>query len=138
MNREQGWLKIAWGTLSGGEARQNVVVPDNRRACRRVPLVTHVEALADGRCSIGYSRDISTNGLSVDSHITFSPPAEIRIRLHLPPYPPGTPMQIRGVVVWAEPGVRMGIAFLNLNREQQIAIDRFIHLHGRITEVGLL
>jgi hypothetical protein len=47
-------------------------------------------------------------------------------------------MKIRAWVVWVEPDVRMGIEFRSLDSHERTAIERFVDLHGRITETGLL
>src|SRR5690349_1974606 len=68
----------------------------NRRRCQRVSVITHVETLANGCHSVGYSRDISKKGLSVETYATFSKHSEVRIRFYLPPYPPGNLIDIIG------------------------------------------
>ena len=86
-----------------------------------------VECKATGASSLGRSQDVSEGGLLLLAGDTFDVQAAVVVRFHLPPYPPGTFIEVQGVVVRVEPGEFMGIQFLELKDPQRKAIANFVH-----------
>lgn len=96
------------------------------RRSRRVPLTTQVQSLSAQGTSLGRTQNLSEGGLFMLSPDTFKPETEITVRFHLPPIPPGRPIEGRGVVVHAKHGVNMGIGFLSLEDQDRKAIAEFV------------
>ncbi len=96
-----------------------------RRKYRRVHLITQVECLARKLSSIGRTENLSDGGLLMLSPHTLDPNTEVTLRFNLPPTPPGRPIEAQGVVVRSQPGVDMGIRFLQLKDEDRNAINEF-------------
>lgn len=96
------------------------------RRSRRVPLTTPVQSLSARGASLGKTQNICVDGLLLLSPDTFEPKTEVTVRFHLPPIPPGRPIEGRGVVVHSKPGVNMGIGFLSVKDEDRKAIAEFV------------
>ena len=94
----------------------------NPRKHPRFPLVARVENLAGGISMTGRTGDISLGGILVLSRDTLEPKTGVRVRFELPS---GRQVDIEGEVVHSTPGVRMGIKFLALNRDDQEAIAEY-------------
>jgi hypothetical protein len=124
--------------MSINEAPQHGFPHEDRRKNQRVALLTQVECVGNGEYIVGFTRDISKSGLSVEAKASFNVGTEVVVRFILPPYPPGTLMEIQGVVLWVRPAESMGIGFQSLEYGQHDAIAKYIQLHGRITELGPL
>jgi hypothetical protein len=66
------------------------------------------------------------DGLLVLSRDTFDPETEVTVRLHLLPAPVGRLLEVHGVIVHVQPGVKMGIQFLDLKDEDRQAIEEYV------------
>ena len=102
--------------------------PRNRRDFTRVPIdiLTQVEQLGKSGTTLGRASNISEGGLRVNTRNTLKPPAEVDIRLNLPPFPPGRPIEAKGVVVHEVPGKSMGIEFVLINDTDRKAIRSLV------------
>ncbi len=95
-----------------------------RRQYRRVVLVTEVECEALERKEVMVTRDVSAGGmfitarypLPIDSYLTVT----FRLRLN------DTPIFSRARVRYTQPGVGMGIQFLDLSDETRAKLQKFV------------
>lgn len=95
-----------------------------RRQYRRVVLVTEVECEALERKEVMVTRDVSAGGmfitarypLPIDSYLTVT----FRLRLN------DTPIFSRARVRYTQPGVGMGIQFLDLSDEMRAKLQKFV------------
>ncbi len=95
-----------------------------RRQYRRVVLVTEVECEALERKEVMVTRDVSAGGmfitarypLPIDSYLTVT----FRLRLN------DTRIFSRARVRYAQPGVGMGIQFLDLSDEMRAKLQKFV------------
>ncbi len=95
-----------------------------RRQYRRVVLVTEVECEALERKEVMVTRDVSAGGmfvtarypLPIDSYLTVT----FRIRLK------DAPITCRARVRYTQPGVGMGIQFLDLSDEARDKLQKFV------------
>jgi len=78
--------------------------------------------MAGGKSMTGRTGDISLGGILVFSRDTLEPKSAVRVRFDLPS---GRRVDIEGEVVHSTPGVRMGIKFIALNRDDQRAIAEY-------------
>lgn len=97
--------------------------PPKTHRAPRVRLTTRVESRSNKKISLGRTRNISAGGLLVCSRDTFEPGTEVRVRFNLPF---GHRIEAQGVVVYARPGVHMGIRFSQLEEKDRQAIQEFI------------
>jgi len=95
----------------------------DRRTAKRVSLVTQIRTGAGGETLVGYSKDVSTGGLFVE---TEDPPAkgtEVTIRFRLSE---DSPIQeVQAAVAYRMTGEGMGLRFLNPTPELLKAIEAF-------------
>ncbi|HKZ53555.1 MAG TPA: PilZ domain-containing protein [Candidatus Acidoferrales bacterium] len=97
---------------------------DERRAARRASLVTQIRTIVDGETVVGYTRDVSTGGVFIE---TENPPVkgtEVNLRFRLTPDSPI--VGARAVVAYSLPGEGMGLRFVDLTPELQQAIEAFV------------
>ena len=92
---------------------------------RRIPFVqdVHVAGLGAARCL-----DLSVGGLFLETVNTFPIDQELSLRFRLP----GAgqlPIRVRARVVYEQPGLGNGVAFLSLSADDREAIARFVE-HG--------
>ena len=99
---------------------------EERRGNPRAALIVQVECKRGSEYILGRSHDVSEGGLSVLTPETFEPGTEVVVRFNLPPYPPGIPLESRGMIVRVRPGEQMGIQFLQLGDRQREAIARYV------------
>ena len=92
----------------------------------RVRLVTQVESKSSRAVGLGRTEDISEGGLLIRTPETFDSQSEVTVRFNLPPIPPGRPIETQGLVVHTQPGVSMGIQFLQLDDRNRNAIVGFV------------
>lgn len=89
----------------------------------RAPLYTKVESQTSHATVIGLTDNISVGGLLVLCGVTFEPSTEVIVRFDLPPR---HNVETQGVVVHAQPGLRMGIQFHQLKDEYRKAIAQYV------------
>ena len=99
---------------------------EDRRKSQRVGLLTQVESRTATDSSLGRAVSISVGGLLVQTSDTFDAKTEVTIRFNLPPFPPGRSIECQGVIVRVQPGVHMGIEFLQMKDEHRKAIAEFV------------
>lgn len=96
----------------------------DRRTAKRVSLVTQIRTTVGGETLVGYSKDISTGGVFVE---TEDPPAkgtEVTVRFRLSE---DTPIQeVRAAVAYRMSGEGMGLRFLNPPLELLRTIEAFV------------
>ncbi len=73
--------------------------------------------------SLGRTRNISMNGLLVESRDTFDPQTNVIVRFSLAS---GHTIQAEGVVIHCLLGVHMGIKFIQLKDDDRKIIERFV------------
>lgn len=84
----------------------------DKRAAKRVPILTQVEAQGDRRSVLGQGKNISVTGMLVETPETFPIHTSVVVRFFLPP----DRFRIEGAgrVVWEDEGRSMGIVFTGL------------------------
>lgn len=96
----------------------------DRRGAKRVSLVTQMRTIVDGETMVGYTRDISTGGVFVE---TENPPpkgTEVTLRFKLAPESPI--LEARAAVAYSMPGEGMGLRFLDPPAELRRLIATFV------------
>lgn len=96
----------------------------DRRASRRVSLVTQMRTIVDGETLVGYTRDISTGGVFVETEEPLAKGSEVQLRFRLTPDSPI--LEVRAAVAYSLPGQGMGLRFLDLPSELRQAIETFV------------
>ena len=134
--RPKGVLRVAvelasasrtfWGVnfpaVSGTATRFTGGRGDSRNQ-RRVSLFTQIESRSSGATSLGRTRNISMNGLLVESRDTFDPQTNVIVRFSLAS---GHTIQAEGVVMHSLLGVHMGIKFIKLKDDDRKIIEHFV------------
>lgn len=98
----------------------------DRRASQRVSLVTQMRTVVNGETLVGYTRDVSTGGIFVETE-TETPLAkgsEVQLRFRLTPESPI--LEVRAAVAYALPGEGMGLRFLDPPAELRQTIEAFV------------
>lgn len=97
---------------------------EDRRTARRASLVTQIRTLVDSETLVGYTRDISTGGVFVETENPAAKGTEVNLRFKLSSEAPilGT----RATVVYSMPGEGMGLRFVELVPEVRKAIEEFV------------
>ena len=135
-SRPKGVLRVAvelasasqtfWGVsfpaVSGTATRFTGGRGDSRNQ-RRVSLFTQIESRSSGATSLGRTRNISMNGLLVESRDTFDPQTNVIVRFSLAS---GHTIQAEGVVMHSLLGVHMGIKFIKLKDDDRKIIEHFV------------
>lgn len=96
----------------------------DRRTAKRVSLVTQIRTTIGGETLVGYSRDISTGGLFIE---TEDPPvkgSEVTLRFRLAPEAPI--QEVRAAVAYSMAGEGMGLRFLDVPEDLRRAIEAFV------------
>ena len=95
----------------------------DRRTAKRVSLVTQIRTTAGGETLVGYSKDISTGGVFVETEDPLAKGAEVTLRFRLSE---DSPIQeVRAAVAYHMAGEGMGLRFLNPPPELLQAIEAF-------------
>lgn len=84
----------------------------DKRAAKRVPILTQVEAQGDRRSMLGQGKNISVTGMLVETPETFPIHTSVVVRFFLPP--DRYRIEAAGRVVWEDEGRSIGIAFTGL------------------------
>jgi uncharacterized protein (TIGR02266 family) len=121
-------LRVHFTDLSEDDRRHllGLLFPrgEERRAARRASLVTQIRTIVDSETVVGYTRDISTGGVFVE---TENPPVkgtEVSLRFRLTPDSPI--VGARAVVAYSLPGEGMGLRFVDLPPEVRQAVEEFV------------
>jgi uncharacterized protein (TIGR02266 family) len=96
-----------------------------RRAARRVSLVTQIRTLAGGETLVGYSRNISTGGIFIQAEKVVEKGSELQLRFKL--QPEGEILEARAVVTYAMAGQGMGMKFVDLPEPVRARIEEFVN-----------
>lgn len=94
----------------------------------RARLLVQVEARVGGITTMGRTQNVSETGLCLLSPETFDPQTEVLVRFNLSA---GRPIEAKGLVVRALPGVEMGIVFVDLKNDDRGAIADFVNQAGQ-------
>ena len=134
-SRPKGVLRVAVELASASQTFWGVSFPavsgttrftggrgDSRKQ-RRVSLFTQIESRSSGATSLGRTRNISMNGLLVESRDTFDPQTNVIVRFSLAS---GHTIQAEGVVIHSLLGVHMGIKFIQLKDDDRKIIEHFV------------
>lgn len=97
---------------------------DDRRGARRVSLVTQMRTIVDEETLVGYTRDISTGGIFVETEQPPPKGSEVNLRFKLGPDSPI--LGARATVAYILPDEGMGLKFLDLAPEVHQAIEEFV------------
>lgn len=95
-----------------------------RRTARRVSLVTQIRTLVGGQTLVGYSKDISTGGVFIETEDPPEKGAEVTLRFRLTPESPI--LEARATVAYSISGEGMGLRFLDPPAELIRAIESFV------------
>lgn len=96
-----------------------------RRASRRVSLVTQIRTTVGGKMLVGYSKNISTGGIFVETEDPAEKGTELGLRFKLKPE--GEIVEVRAVVAYAVGGEGMGLRFVNLPEKTRKQIEAFVN-----------
>lgn len=96
----------------------------DRRTAKRVSLVTQMRTIVNGETLVGYTRDISTGGVFVETEQPPSKGTEVTLRFKLAPDSPI--LEVRAVVAYSMPGEGMGLRFLDTPSDLRRQIAAFV------------
>jgi len=96
----------------------------DRRTAKRVSLVTQIRTGVGGETLVGYSKDISTGGVFVETEDPPEKGAEVTVRFRLSEEAPI--LEVRAAVAYRMTGEGMGLRFLNPPPELLRAIEEFV------------
>ena len=96
-----------------------------RRASRRVSLVTQIRTIVGGEMLVGYSKNISTGGIFVESEAQAEKGTELVLRFKL--RSEGEIQEARAVVAYSVPGEGLGLRFVNLPDSLRQEIQAFVN-----------
>lgn len=95
-----------------------------RRASKRVSLVTQIRTVVGGRTLVGYSKNISTGGIFIETETPAEKGTELVLRFKLKPE--GEILEVRAVVAYRVVDEGMGLRFVNLPEALHQAIAAFV------------
>jgi hypothetical protein len=95
-----------------------------RRQYRRIKLVTQVHCDALERNEIMVTRDVSVGGMFINTQFPIPIDSELSLTFRLNPTEPA--IVCRGKVKFSRIGLGMGIQFLDLGREAQHVLQKFV------------
>lgn len=96
----------------------------DRRAAKRVSLVTQMRTSVNGETLVGYTRDISIGGVFVETEQPPSKGTEVTLRFKLSENSPI--LEARAVVAYSLPGEGMGLRFLDPPAELRRLLAVFV------------
>ena len=95
-----------------------------RRASKRVSLVTQIRTVVGGRTLVGYSKNISTGGILIETETPAGKGTELVLRFKLKPE--GEILEARAVVAYRMGDEGMGLRFVDLPGTLRQAIAAFV------------
>lgn len=96
-----------------------------RRASKRVSFVTQIRTAVGGKMLVGYSKNISTGGIFIETEDPAEKGAELSLRFKLAPE--SGILETRAVVAYAVPGEGMGLRFLDVSPVVREQIEAFVN-----------
>ncbi|MFQ5817576.1 MAG: PilZ domain-containing protein [Terriglobia bacterium] len=96
-----------------------------RRASKRILLVTQIRTVVGGRTIVGYSKNISTGGMFIETEMPAEKGSELVMRFKL--NPEGEILETRAVVAYCLPGEGMGLRFVDLAAQTHQRIEAFVN-----------
>jgi uncharacterized protein (TIGR02266 family) len=124
-----GGLRIQLTDLPEAHRRHilEVLYPpgQDRRLHRRVSLVTQIRTVVDGKTLVGYSRDISSGGVFVETENPAAKGSEVTLRFKL--RETSAILEVRALVVYALAGEGMGLKFLDPPPEVRRVLEQFVN-----------
>lgn len=96
----------------------------DRRATRRVSLATQIRTTVGGETLVGYTRDISTGGVFVETEDPSVKGTEVKLRFKLTPE--SHIQEVGAVVAYSISREGMGLRFVDLPAEIREAISAFV------------
>jgi uncharacterized protein (TIGR02266 family) len=96
----------------------------DRRTARRVSLVTQMRTIVDEETLVGYTRDVSTGGIFVETEQPPPKGTEVNLRFKLGADSPI--LGARATVAYILPDEGMGLRFVDLAPEVHQAIEEFV------------
>lgn len=97
---------------------------EDRRASKRVSLVTQIRTTVGGETLVGYTRDISTGGVFVETEHPAEKGSEVILRFKLSPDSPI--LEVRALAAYSLQGDGMGLRFVDMPSELRRAIESFV------------
>jgi uncharacterized protein (TIGR02266 family) len=98
---------------------------DDRRAHRRVSLVTQIRTVVDGKTVVGYSRDISGGGVFIETEDPAAKGTEVTLRFKL--QEDSSILEVRAVVAYSLAGEGMGLKFIDPPAHVRQGIEAFVN-----------
>lgn len=96
-----------------------------RRVSRRVSLVTQIRTMVGERMLVGYSKNISTGGIFIESETPAEKGTELALRFKL--RPEEEIMEARAVVAYWVPGEGLGLRFVDLPAPLRQRLEDFVN-----------
>lgn len=96
----------------------------DRRAAKRVSLVTQIRTTVEGKTLVGYSKDISAGGVFIEAEDPPPKGTEVTLRFRLAPDSPI--LEARAVVAYSLAREGMGLRFIEPPAELRQAIEAFV------------
>lgn len=106
------------------EGREHLTPEIEKRQHRRARLVTQVQCEALGRESIMVTRNVSVGGMFVSTKNPFPQDCDVALSFRL--RAADSPLSCRGKIVYAIPGMGMGIEFAGLSEEARQVLQKFV------------
>ena len=96
-----------------------------RRTSKRVSLVTQIRSTVGGETLVGYSKNVSTGGIFIESESLIEKGTELNLRFKLRPEEPI--LEARVVVAYAVLGEGVGLRFVDMPARLREAIEAFVN-----------
>lgn len=96
----------------------------DRRTAKRVSVVTQIKTTVNGETLVGYSKDISTGGVFVETEEPPPKGMEVTLRFRLAEDAPI--LEVRAAVAYSLQGEGMGLRFLDPPEELRRTIEAFV------------
>jgi len=95
---------------------------DERRKHKRIPFLKEIEVVGMG---IYRASDISIGGMYLESMLDFpiGTPLDLRFKLN---DSDESPMMLQACVLYSQPSVGLGLGFVNIKKEDQERILKFV------------
>jgi hypothetical protein len=95
----------------------------DRRCAKRVRYLTEVACEGAGSRQTCRIIDLSTDGAFIESPVNYPPGAKLKLKFNVQ----SIEIEVTGEVRYSEPQIGMGVLFLDLTPEQQLAIEAVVN-----------